>query len=1678
MSLSASDTPLSGSSTGSSAGQPGKPAVTLSLSKSLIYLYVGAEWSGPFQIEQIRFFRHHGQVESDTYAYDPDHQRHYTVGELLAVADARGGTHLEGTGNALAAPSLDESSTPSTTRIFFAADESDPTATIGTSLDALPDPLRTFLRIFRELTENDPADRGQAQANLAEMASAIGIQLSAAIVDTVTLQALTEDVLRLADYLANRLQDGDLWEAIDALRLFKPETDAEETAAAARSVITCLVARAARGHAGRATPGLVPVVRDLIRDHTRDVTPSLTDSQEIKAITDSWDQPHARTARIILRDARKELKSTEADLEAIHQAYAQLQDAHGRDLTEAREMLARLETARADEVANAAQALAEVRSLAAEIHRLADETLSGEDDLKGEIRQLADELKGQDATAMAPLAEALLIRLVARLRNLAAEPGVMQMPGEVGLLREELAKVRGELVGARAQVLVLTDERDRLKRQLDDQRAAADRAIANAKEREQRLRSTVTALEVTKDLHQDVMRELEVQLTTAQKRVGEMEGELSNVRGELTHTRTHLADRTEELQSEMRRAVELQALLEARRVELSHNLKDAEAQLQQAQAEQAVSGTEGDPELMEALAAKVNHLRTMFEATKRRLDEQQQLSVKLEDELSSSRREASELRGRSDALTGELDEARVGLAAAKKRFEELNRAYTRLDSERESLQQELTQRKGTDAVRKESGPIERPTELARNDQSLAQSGTSRMNKVLEALEARLADTQRKFEQANAMLESERRRVQELTLSHSQLQVRVDDLTADRDHLRVELDRLHADHFSEHSRHSASIAVATQSSIDAERRLKDAIARQVELEDQVSYLQQHQVPAETALQQLSADGEDSPSGVFVSPAHVAKLTRELEDARAEVERLQTQQAGSASGQRHALHVRLAQVEAELSTAASARDDAVAALQATVAERERLGRELSRLRGEHESAAVEHRASLKAARDKLGESQARVQVLEKELEQLRALPVAPDPHIAERAADRSAERISDLIAERDRLAEQVRELTLGIARAGVTDELPIVRRQLDQELERIKALTRSLAEAQTQGDQIRSRVSELEGRSTNAQHERDQLQIEIERLKGELLMAQAHAGVARESDQGRRSHIEAKLHEVLADREQLLGELSRVNAELMQVRGRLVRAESQAITAERLPVEYGRVRDLELALTQLRAEQQTTSSELDQIRSKLSQTTSERDHLQGEVTRLRAQLDTMTSSGTGTHLVDELVQLRDKLTRAKMRIRALRKERDDLLAKSGQSFSGGANDGTPTPFGSGSSGTGSGSRADVALEPKTALEPSAQHERNRLLGLPPTRNPLTGRILMSGELPGASGFTSVFGRPAIPASPSSTGHSGIRPVLSAGPTAVQILVPTNAYSPSLATDAAPNPGPRSGWSPRSRWATAAGLMVVGVGLTALALRPPVRDGEIVASLLRLSTPIGGVVDLTVEVGQRVPTGTQIAIIHDELVDRGGWTGIEAKRQALAARSAAISEELRLLSTLPTAEIGTEPDALQQGRLDRLNALEREASALAEQIQERASAAAAELTRINELSRARVVVDKPAIVRRVYVAQGQRVMRGSDLAEAVEQDSLAVTLSLPTSGSVPLTIGQAMLVEVPGHRTLLDGQVESYALSADGSRFIARISVPGIAGDLAAIGQPVRVVILRDRSTDRWLGSLFTW
>ncbi len=1139
------------------------------------YLYVGDAWSGPFELAQIRFFLRQHQVSADTYAFDHEHQQHHTVGELLATMGPAADDASTATFHPTSAPN------PVKTQVFESVDTVSSSGLTTATFDNLGPDLRALYQSYLDLTEDRTLDRPGSLRALRDHGAAFRILMAAAVGDAQTLADLTAQVALVGDYLANRHQDHALWDRLEILRGAHPDNDPDDAMRAAIGVVEVIQERAER-----AKPGVKAVI--------------------VEEESDRWEQPGLRTARGIIADARAELIGTVQELDSVQRAYADLQERHAGEIEAARETLATVESRLADEEAANRQALAEIRSLAAEIHRLGIEHLGHDPILHDELARLADELAGDNATAMAPLAEGLLIRLVTRLRSVAGGE-----TGDVVHLREDLASVRAELVQARAQATVLAEERDRLKRQLEEQRQAAERAIANARERENRLRSTVAAMEVTRDLHQDVMRELEVQLTTAQSQVTEREQELGTVRIELKTTRSSLDEKSAELQGEMRRAVELKAMLEARREELSVNLRSAEAELQRAQGDAEVV----DPALVEALMVKVNHLRTTFETTRRKLDEQQALASRLEEELAASRREAQELRGRSDTLSGELDDARSNLTSAKRRFEELQRAYSRLEQERESLQQEVG-RKGTDSIARESSS-------SASSRLSAQSGTQRLSKVVSDLETRLAETQRHLDQTSLALDQERDRARSAQERLESLTGAIDELTAERDHLRIELDQLHAQHFSEHGRHAAALATATQASIDAEKRAKLAMARVVELEQELEESQGALEPLvypEPGLEDARAEAE-------ALRVETGTLRRQLMEARA---------AASAAA-------RLSEVEERLAQAVREREEQSNFIQDTLAERDRLIRELTRLRNEHDSAAIEHRAALKSARDRLAEAQARIQTLEFDLESQRSemgrLPAL------QRECDRlkvALERAQEFSANASSASPASERLIADLNEAG---------RALAAERERVQSLERAVADYRRVAEDAQRQVATIEARGGNAQAERERLALEMERLKGELGMAQAAAAAARTTEARRAGDLERRLSEMSSERDRLMTQAGQLSSELAVAQQRLARSEADAIPFERLTLEQSRVRELERRLSEARQEHQHALSMVAEARTTAAQAEAERDKLRKEVERLQ-------SSGQGLDSGKE-AELRARLKRLVHSRRTLRAEKEVLL-----------------------------------------------------------------------------------------------------------------------------------------------------------------------------------------------------------------------------------------------------------------------------------------------------------------------------------------------------------------------------------------------------------------------------------
>ena len=1363
------------------------------------YLYVSNAWSGPFDLGQIRFFLRQHQVAPDTYAYDHERQQHHTVGELLAGHEDSSSSRA-----VVSAPDPVIEGARPVTRVFRGADETyrATTTTATATFDNLGPDLRSLYQSYLDLTEDRTLDRAGSLRALRDHGSALAIQLSAAVHEPATLRDLCAQVARVGDYLANRHQDHALWDRLEVLNGAHPDNDPDDAAAAASAVIDVIREKAERAKAG---------VKAEIVDEA----------------SDRWEQPGLRTVKGIIADARAELVRTVEELQKVQKAYADLQDESAAEIDAARDAVAAAESRRADEEAARRQVLAEIRSLSAEIHRLGQEHLAGDPGLREDLGRLAEELAGDNATAMVPLAEGLLIRLVTRLRSIAGGE-----TGDLARLREDLAEVRAELVQARAQTLVLTEERDRLRRQIEEQRQAAERAMNSAREREQRLRSTVAAMEVTRDLHQDVMRELEVQLTSAQGRVTEMEGELSTTRGELQTTRHTLDEKSSALQDEMRRAVELKAMLEARREELSTNLRHAEAELQKAQGDTQAA----DPEFVEALAAKVNHLRTTFETTKRKLDEQRALAIRLEEELAQSRREAQELRGRSDSLSTELDDARANLSSAKRRFDELQRAYARLEQERESLQQEVN-RKGTDTIARETTSVTASSASSRlNAQS--HSGTQRLAKVVSDLETRVAEGQRRLDQAGIALEQERDRARQAQERLESLSGAIEELTAERNHLRQELDQLHAQHFSEHSRNAAALATATQATIDAERRAKEAMARVVELEQELA-----DASESSALEPIIRPAP----GLGDARAELARLRAEAEALRAERDRLAAAAAAPKEGT-----ARLAAVDDRLARAIAERDEQAAAVQTATAEAERLSRELARLRNEHESAAVEHRAALKSARDRLAEAQTRIQTLEREIEERRG----------------DAGRTDALQTERDRLvAELARaQASLAAVAAGqpaqerLLAELADAGRALAAERERVQTLEAAAAEARRAGDEAQRRAVNLEERGDLAAADRDRLTLEIERLKGELAMAQAAGVAARSADAARTGDVERRLAEIIADREHLIAQLGQLNGELTVARQRLARMEADAIGVERLALEQSRVKELEARLNEARQDHQSALTMAADARTRLAQVHVERDRLQVEVERLRA------AGGAGGVDAAELADLRARIKRLVRSRRKLRAERDELKQQLERALA--------AVQTSGSSASHPAIMDEIQGE---ALDPLPLHTQARS-GLTPRQSgtPLAGATL-SGSRPSVvpSGLTGTILRPAA------TGQFSTRTV---GSSRVTALVPR----PEVPAPATVAPRLQLPWRRVLPWA-AAGLSTT-LMVAWIAAAPISHVALVDAAGVVLTAPSSGVLKDLVAPGLPAQQGQVVGRIENSDPDR---TELD---QATATRDTAASARLR--------------------------------------------------------------------------------------------------------------------------------------------------------------------------------------
>lgn len=1390
---------------------------------ALYYLYVNNEWAGPYQVAQIRELVKQGNVDpADTYAYAAAHQRHYTVEELLNATPAPAATSAEPASASRSAPALFDD-------ILEMAPQ-----TAASFDNVLPD-LKTLYTAYLGLTEHS-AEPQKALKDLHAAHQGLIQELDHRRGDTNALSRVINEIDEVGDYLANRHQLTHLWQLLSEMEKVDLRTKADEGVASARAVLASLVAQA-ETKAGGESGGSSSVLLDLAG----------LDDEADSVIT-----------RKILLSARSEVASTKRDMDVLQQTYNELQDQHAKDLEKARKLLEKAEAARAEERHAARQTAAEVRNLAAEIQRLASEpdiTGGSDRELAEQVARLGEELKTADASTLAYIAEDVLIRMVAELRQLATSGS----GGDIAPLRAELALARESLAQAQAQVAQLTSERDALRLQYEQSRLTAEKASERAKDREHRLRSTVTALEVTKELHMEVMEDLKSQLQTAQGRVEQMERDLANVRGEMKDSTGTVEARGKAIQHEMQRMVEMKAMLEVRSNELSESLKTAEDELAKAQVSQ------DDTSLAEALAAKVTQLRTTYEATINRLREQEGNAERLARELEASRREAEELRGRGDQLSSELGEARGSLSAAKHRLDELHQAYARLEAEREALHTELHHRKSTDTIHKQAGTDQPATEH------------------ISRLERESALLQRQ-------LTVERRQAEQLAEARQSLENRIAELMSEREDLRRKFDNLQNEHFNDHARHTAAIAVSTQAAIESERRLRELQNRVAELESQLT----------TARKGTEGDSLEPTTARIVSHnnalesvdqeqlrAELNQVTRERDQVLAELETIRTSTTSRSAAVPENVAKRLIELERDLTTAKSEIVSLDERHAQVVAERDRLRREFERLKGELESAAVEHRTALKSARERLVESQERVAELERKLSAQAA---------DQREGEVTRTHLDHSLAEQERLSREVQRLVAELARLNASvpadrDQqiigLAKASQQLAAEQEKVLVLTRSLMETLQQADNARERTLELQTSLDQRTSERDRLQQELDRQRAELTNLRLSGG-------GTRLPF-TELQPVVEKRDKTLAELEEVRAELAETRERLDESTRARTKLEALGNEQARIRSLESELEQLRSENEQRQQMFNEARARLVQVSSERDRLAAELAELKSRPDQSV----------ELKMLRRRLIRAKRIIKRLRRERDEALDERLKSASNlhqltgqlerlksaqraavealgvppaalqavSGEPGLDSRASDGFTSGGFGSRAPGPTPTPTMTDVSQNRTMPRAL---------TRRLMPATGTPAPGfGFTSAFGKPTIPnpdqrqagiesshAGISQTHITAVQPAVLASRRSLRQVFWQNRLMLGLAT-------------------------AFGLGGMTLAVAPPLIPISTQAVVNAPTTPVKARIDGRVfgdhlQSGRVIDAGQMIGELRNDLVDESVLRSLEARKASLLIKT----------------------------------------------------------------------------------------------------------------------------------------------------------------------------------------------
>ncbi|MCK6490070.1 MAG: hypothetical protein L6R48_17420, partial [Planctomycetes bacterium] len=174
------------------------------------YVYVGTAWTGPFRLDEVRQQLGSGQVSGDSYAYDPDDQRHYTVGELLAGSPTEAFTVETGEMPGEASGTRTGTHSLSILDLEDEVQGEAATASITAVFDEVAAEVRALYRAHLDLVENRAGDTGTALATLRRAQLAATTRLAALAGSDGDRRAFVADLLKIGDYLANREQDAAL----------------------------------------------------------------------------------------------------------------------------------------------------------------------------------------------------------------------------------------------------------------------------------------------------------------------------------------------------------------------------------------------------------------------------------------------------------------------------------------------------------------------------------------------------------------------------------------------------------------------------------------------------------------------------------------------------------------------------------------------------------------------------------------------------------------------------------------------------------------------------------------------------------------------------------------------------------------------------------------------------------------------------------------------------------------------------------------------------------------------------------------------------------------------------------------------------------------------------------------------------------------------------------------------------------------------------------------------------------------------------------------------------------------------------------------------------------------------------------------------------------------------------